>query len=278
MMGVFVFALLVGQIRDIVSNANKNRENFRSTMDLELTKYKRLQLPKHTIDRVRDWLNYTWEQQRTLDEKKLIKKLPLKLQTNFALSVNFNRLGKVSLFQVATVHILAFCLPTMQEAFDSTCAPRPVASPRHLLTWRYDLKEVRRWQGDVHRQSRNPRSCRKRKERDSLFGAQRRQRVRQNQSSLAIDGNHRRTANIRSKGYSTLFSLSKEDLNDAIKDYLKAQQILHRKAQEILNKNKKEKKEKTDDDVRREFEEKCRIQTSIATSRMLETVKHLFRV
>jgi len=33
MMGVFVFALLLGQIRDIVSNANKNNEEFRTTMD-----------------------------------------------------------------------------------------------------------------------------------------------------------------------------------------------------------------------------------------------------
>jgi hypothetical protein len=32
-MGVFVFALLLGQIRDIVSNANKNNEEFRTTMD-----------------------------------------------------------------------------------------------------------------------------------------------------------------------------------------------------------------------------------------------------
>ncbi|MFH4980627.1 hypothetical protein AB6A40_007336, partial [Gnathostoma spinigerum] len=93
MMGVFVFALLLGQIRDIVSNANRNREQYRQTMDQALSECKRLQLPKELVDRVRDWFIYTWRQQKTLDEKKLIEKLPLKLQTDLALSVHYNTLS-----------------------------------------------------------------------------------------------------------------------------------------------------------------------------------------
>ncbi|RCN37818.1 hypothetical protein ANCCAN_16272 [Ancylostoma caninum] len=99
MMGVFVFALLLGQIRDIVSNANRTREEYRRKMDMALSECKRLGLPKELTNRVRDWFIYTWEQQKTLDEKKLIEKLPLKLQTDLALSVHYNTLSKVQLFQ-----------------------------------------------------------------------------------------------------------------------------------------------------------------------------------
>uniref|UniRef100_A0AC34FN80 Ion transport domain-containing protein n=1 Tax=Panagrolaimus sp. ES5 TaxID=591445 RepID=A0AC34FN80_9BILA len=100
MMGVFVFALLLGQIRDIVYNANKNAEEFRATMDKALGECKRLELPAHVQEKVRAWFMYTWEQQKTLDESKLVDKLPLKLQTDLALSVHYTTLSKVQLFQV----------------------------------------------------------------------------------------------------------------------------------------------------------------------------------
>ncbi|VBB30853.1 unnamed protein product [Acanthocheilonema viteae] len=65
MMGVFVFALLLGQI-NIVSNANRNRENYRKTVDQVLSECKRLGLSKDTINRVRDWFIYTWQKQKAL--------------------------------------------------------------------------------------------------------------------------------------------------------------------------------------------------------------------
>jgi hypothetical protein len=75
-------------------------------MDKALAECKRLELPEHLIERVRSWFLYTWEQQKTLDEKKLVERLPLKLQTDLALSVHYVTLSKVQLFQVSFLELL----------------------------------------------------------------------------------------------------------------------------------------------------------------------------
>jgi CRP-like cAMP-binding protein len=93
-------------------------------------------------------------------------------------------------------------------------------------------------------------------------------------SLLAIGGNNRRTANIRSKGYSTLFVLSKEDLNDVIRDYPDAQQLLKRKARKMLKKDET-KTEVDPKQARLNLKEKCRISTDIKTPKMLEAVAKL---
>lgn len=92
-------------------------------------------------------------------------------------------------------------------------------------------------------------------------------------SLLAIDGNNRRTANIRSKGYSTLFVLSKEDLNDVIKDYPNAEQLMKLKAHKLLKKDIKKNTEKNN--VKKAKEDlimKCRVSSNIPTPKILQTV------
>ncbi|EFO24950.2 hypothetical protein LOAG_03533 [Loa loa] len=239
MMGVFVFALLLGQIsciqfetfkiRDIVSNANRNREQYRKSMDQVLSECKRLGLSKDTISRVRDWFMYTWQKQKTLDEKKLIEKLPLKLQTDLALSVHYNTLSKVQLFQDCDRALLRELVLKL----------RPVIFlPGDMICKKGDVgKEMYIVNDGILQVVDDEQSCKVFAEltEGSVFGEI---------SLLAIGGNNRRTANIRSKGYSTLFVLSKEDLNDVIKDYPDAQELLKRKAREMLKKDEKVKETK----------------------------------
>ena len=86
-------------------------------------------------------------------------------------------------------------------------------------------------------------------------------------SLLAIGGNNRRTASIRAKGYATLFSLTKEDLNDVIKYYPQAQALLKRKAAQMLKNDKKTEDKK---DVKHDVQA-CKI-TAMETPKMLKIV------
>ncbi|CAD6200168.1 unnamed protein product [Caenorhabditis auriculariae] len=258
MMGVFVFALLLGQIRDIVSNANRNREEFQRRMDKALGECKRLGLPKDLTDRVRDWFIYTWQQQKTLDEKKLIEKLPLKLQTDLALSVHYNTLSKVQLFQDCDRALLRDLVLKLRPVIflpnDMICRKGDVGKEMYIVNQgvlqvvggeRNELVFAELGQGAV-------------------FGEI---------SLLAIGGNNRRTASIRAKGYATLFVLAKEDLNDVIRYYPQAQALLKRKASQMLKNDKKS--DTTNVQVKtRQMEDRCKIST-LNTPKILKIVADL---
>ncbi|KAK6730460.1 hypothetical protein RB195_007122 [Necator americanus] len=253
MMGVFVFALLLGQIRDIVSNANRTREEYRRKMDMALSECKRLGLPKELTNRVRDWFIYTWEQQKTLDEKKLIEKLPLKLQTDLALSVHYNTLSKVQLFQDCDRALLRDLVLKLRPVIflpgDMICRKGNVGKEMYIVN-----QGVLQVVGGE-----NNKTVFAELTQGSVFGEI---------SLLAIGGNNRRTASIRAKGYATLFVLAKEDLNDVIKYYPQAQILLKRKAAQML---KNDKKADTTAVEERGLEETCRL-SGLGTPRMLRVV------
>ncbi|XP_013779911.1 cyclic nucleotide-gated cation channel beta-1-like, partial [Limulus polyphemus] len=97
--GVFIFAFLIGQIRDIVATATQNTTQYQQVTDQMIQYMRNLNVPENLQYRVRLWLNHTWEQQKTLYESKILDSLPKKMKTDVALNVHYNTLVKVQLFK-----------------------------------------------------------------------------------------------------------------------------------------------------------------------------------
>ena len=59
---------------------------------------------------------------------------------------------------------------------------------------------------------------------------------------LAVGGGNRRTAHVVSKGFSSIFVLSKKDLQETLDEYPEAKETLREKARQLLKQDKKRNK------------------------------------
>ncbi|XP_059141680.1 potassium/sodium hyperpolarization-activated cyclic nucleotide-gated channel 1-like isoform X2 [Physella acuta] len=258
--GVFVFALLIGQIghwsihqiRDIVEAAGMVKDNYRKKMDSCLWYMQSINLPQEMKDKVREWFLYNWNQQKTIDERSLVVSLPKKLQTDLAINVHFNTLSKVQLFQDCERNLLYDLVlklkPILYLPGDYICQKGEVGKEMYIVT-----------QGQVEVVGgENNSTVLATLHEGSVFGEI---------SLLAMSGRgNRRTADVRCKGYTNVFTLSKHDFEMAMTEYPDAQAVLKKRAKKLLKANAKmEKKHK-------KVEAEEIIKTSPETPKLLQTV------
>ncbi|XP_069951931.1 cyclic nucleotide-gated channel beta-3 isoform X2 [Cherax quadricarinatus] len=256
LMGVFVFALLIGQIRDIVATATRNQNEYRKVMDQTHAYLHGLNLPASLQERVRLWFTYTWQNQKTLDEMKCLESLPKKMRTDIAINVHIQILSKVQLFQDCDKALLRDLVLKLQPVLylpgDYVCKKGEVGKEMYIVQTGQVLV-MGGERGDVVLATLGE---------GSVFGEI---------SLLALAGGNRRTADVRSRGFSSLFVLSKADLQATIKDYPEAQEILKKKAKRLIKQNEaREKMELTAD-------ENIIIKSREATPKLLHTVLQVVR-
>ncbi|XP_071959416.1 uncharacterized protein [Antedon mediterranea] len=217
--GIFVFASIIGQMRDIVGAASATKERFRERMDNTMLLLKNWQIPEHVQKKVRMWYMYKWDSGELIDEADILSGVPLKMQTDIAIHVHMDTLTKVSLFQDCDKMLLRDLMLKLRAVLflpgDFICRKGEVGKEMYIIkSGQVQVLGGGKVLATLHA--------------GSVFGEI---------SLLSLSGGNRRTADVYSPGYANLFVLDKKTLHETLVNYPEAQELLQKKANEILKKN-----------------------------------------
>ncbi|GMS89694.1 hypothetical protein PENTCL1PPCAC_11868, partial [Pristionchus entomophagus] len=226
MCGVLIFATIVGNVGSMISNMSAARAEFQNKMD-GVKQYMALRkVSKGLEDRVIKWFDYLWANKQSLNDESVLKVLPDKLQAEIAMHVHFETLRKVRIFQDCEAGLLAELVLKLQlQVFspgDYICRKGDIGREMYIVK-RGKLQVVSSEAEDAQ-----------------IFATLQEGSVFGELSILNIRGSkngNRRTANVRSVGYTDLFVLNKNDLWIALKEYPDARKMLLVKGRELLRKD-----------------------------------------
>lgn len=224
LIGVLIFATIVGNVGSMITNMNAARAEFQQKMDGVKQYMEFRKVTKELEQRVIKWFDYLWTNKKSLNEEEVLCSLPDKLKAEIAIHVHLDTLKRVALFQDCEPGLLVeLVLKLKLQVFspgDYICRKGDIGKEMYIVK-RGQLGVV----SDDGKQ---------------IFATLREGSVFGEISILNIAGNkngNRRTANIRSIGYSDLFCLSKDDLWEVLNQYPDAKQILIDKGKKILRKD-----------------------------------------
>lgn len=222
--GVLIFATIVGNVGAMISNMNAARVEFQAKID-SIKQYMQFRKVSKDLEvRVVKWFDYLWTEDKTCDEKQVLKNLPDKLKAEIAINVHLETLKKVRIFQDCEAGLLIELVLKLQpQVFspgDYICKKGDIGREMYIIkagklavvaddgVTQFVVLSDGAYFGEI--------------------------------SILGIKGSkagNRRTANIRSVGYSDLFALSKDDLMEALIEYPDAKYALEEKGRSILMKD-----------------------------------------
>ncbi|XP_013389517.1 cyclic nucleotide-gated cation channel alpha-3-like [Lingula anatina] len=224
LIGVLIFATIVGNVGSMITNMNASRAEFQQKMDGVKQYMEFRKVGKELERRVIKWFDYLWTNKQSLNEEAILSTLPEKLKAEIAIHVHLETLKQVSIFQDCEPGLLAqLVLKLKLQVFspgDYICRKGDIGREMYIVK-----------KGKLHVVGDDSQTIYATLSDGSVFGEV---------SILNIAGNktgNRRTANVRSVGYSDLFCLSKDDLWNALREYPEAKKILIERGRQILMKD-----------------------------------------
>ncbi|XP_061658935.1 cyclic nucleotide-gated cation channel-like isoform X2 [Syngnathoides biaculeatus] len=221
LVGVLIFATIVGNVGSMISNMNATRAEFQARIDAVKHYMHFRKVSKELETRVIKWFDYLWLNKKAVDEQEVLKNLPDKLRAEIAINVHLETLKKVRIFQDCEAGLLVELVlklrPQVFSPGDYVCRKGDIGKEMFII--KEGKLAVVGDDGVTQLALLVAGGC---------FGEI---------SILNIKGSkmgNRRTANIRSLGYSDLFCLSKDDLMEAVMEYPDARTVLEERGREIL--------------------------------------------
>ncbi|XP_011410082.2 PREDICTED: cyclic nucleotide-gated cation channel beta-1-like [Amphimedon queenslandica] len=226
LVGVFIFAIVISEIKNIVEAANLQKLLYRQKQDQMKQFMQSHKIPPEIQKKVKDWSDYTFTHQRMLHEDKALESLPKKMRSDIAMNVHFSTLSKVKIFKGFERNLLRELVlklhPLLVMPKEYICKKDEIGREMYIVN-----------KGVVQVFGGQPRQLLVELGPGSVFGEI---------SLLATGRGNRRTADVVSKGYSNLFVLSKKDLNETLVDYPFAKEKLKKKANFLLQQDKRRSK------------------------------------
>ncbi|XP_052216049.1 cyclic nucleotide-gated cation channel alpha-3-like [Dreissena polymorpha] len=222
--GLLLFATVLGHISNIVSCISAARKDFQEKLDNVKTYMSLRRVPLRLQDRVIKWFDYLCMCNKSTDEEKTLSILPDKLKAEKVIHVHLDTLKRVEIFQQTEAGFLFELVlnldPDSTSPGDYIC--RKVEVGKEMYIDNRGRLNVVGDNGNTVLATLNP---------GSYFGEI-------SILNMGTSGN-RRTASVRSVGYSDLFRLSKQGLWDVLKEYLGARVKLEAIAVMRLKKTEK---------------------------------------
>uniref|UniRef100_A0A8C4QAK7 Cyclic nucleotide gated channel subunit alpha 4 n=1 Tax=Eptatretus burgeri TaxID=7764 RepID=A0A8C4QAK7_EPTBU len=223
MVTIFVFATIVGNLGSIISSLNEHKDHFQAQVTSVKQYMKNRNVERQTEMKVATWFEFLRSSDQIFSEEMVLNLLPEKLRAAVAINIHLNTLQKVEIFKNCEIKLLEELVlklkPQLSSPGDYVCHKGDIGKEMYIIkegnlaVVSDDASVTYAVLGD-----------------GTYFGEI---------SILNIKGSkagNRRTANIRSNGYSDLFRLSKEDLTEVLQEFPAAREILEEKGRQILTK------------------------------------------
>ncbi|XP_026669213.1 cGMP-gated cation channel alpha-1-like isoform X1 [Ceratina calcarata] len=226
--GLLLFATVLGHVANIVTSVSAARKEFQAKLDGVKTYMRMRRVPKHLQVKVIKWFDYLWLTQKCSDEERAVSCLPDKLKAEIAINVHLDTLKRVEIFQNTEAGFLCELVlrlrPVLFSPGDYICRKGEVGKEMYIVN-----------RGRLQVVADNGKTVLATLKAGSYFG----EISILNMGTAGKECGNRRTASVRSVGYSDLFVLSKKDMWDVLKEYPAARIRLEAIAVKRLEKYKR---------------------------------------